>query len=113
MVEMSKSELNELESRICVIIEHMLKLEHLPHLLLYNRRIWMGTINRERADLFKLFDSHKPGLKPQINEVLVNKQYRDAAVEVSKQFPKHVFPRICPYAVEEVVGNEVFMLLKR
>ena len=74
MVEMGTSELGQLESRISVIMQHMLKLDHSPHLLPYNQRIWNGTIRRERGKLLELLDG-KPGLNPKLDKALVDKQY--------------------------------------
>lgn len=113
MVEMGTSELSELESRISVIMQHMLKIDHCPHLLMYNQRIWNGTIKRERGKILELLDRRKPGVKSQLTQELVSKHYKDAFAKVTKEFPKQVFPRICPYNVEQVVGNEVVALLKR
>ena len=86
MVEMSKSDQNELESRLCTVIQHMLKLEHLPHLLPYNLRIWKNTIEREQSRLLRLLKTRKPGLKPQLTQDLVNNAYRLAQAKVSRNF---------------------------
>ena len=63
--------------------------------------------------LLALLDDRKPGLKPQLNEELINKAYKDALAEVVAEFPKTEFPRSCPYVVDRVVGKEVSELLTR
>ena len=110
---MSKSDRKELESRLSTIIQHLLKLEHLPHLYSYNQRVWKNTIGRERGNLLALLDDRKPGLKPRLNEELISKSYKDALAEVVAEFPRTEFPRSCPYVVDQVVGKEISELLTR
>ena len=112
MMEMSKSDHNELESRLSTVVQHMLKLDNLPHLLSYNSRIWQNTIGRERGVILDLLDNRKPGLKPQLTQELVNKAYKVARAKVSAEFPRPGYHATCPYSLEEVVGSDVFSLLK-
>ena len=49
LVEMSRSDRKELKSHLATIMQHMLKLEHLPHLVSYNQRIWKNTLVREQS----------------------------------------------------------------
>ena len=110
---MSKSDRRELESRLSTIMQHLLKLEYLPHLFSYNQRIWKNTIGRERGNLLALLGDRKPGLKPQLNEELVYDAYEDALAEVVAEFPQTEFPQSCPYVVDQVVGKEISELLTR
>ena len=110
---MSKSDRKELESRLSTIIQHLLKLEHLPHLYSYNQRVWKNTIGRERGNLLALLDDRKLGFKPRLNEELISKASKEALAEVVAEFPKTEFPRSCPYFVDRVAGKEVSELLTR
>ena len=111
-IEMSKSDRDELRSRLVVVMEHLLKCDHLPRLLPHNGRLWTSTIRRERGDILTLLKKH-PGLKGDVSQEFVDETYTDALAEVVAEFPETTFPRTSPYTLEQVVGDEVIKVLAR
>jgi hypothetical protein len=111
-IEMSKSDRDELRSRLVIVMEHLLKCDHPRRLLSHNERLWRGTIRRERRDILTLLKKH-PGLKVDVNQEFVDKTYTDALAEVTAEFPATTFPRSSPYTLEQVVGDEVMNMLER
>ena len=110
LIEMSKSDRDELQSRLARIMEHLLKVGHLHHLLSQNERLWVGTIRRERQETVRVLDRH-PGLKHLLTQEFVNQAYRESLAAVKPEFPETTFPGCCPYAVAEVLGREVMQSL--
>ena len=70
---LGRSQRHELRSRIAVILEHLLKLEHSP--AIEPRRGWMDTIARERSDVeLRLEDS--PSLRGDITRMVADEKKR-------------------------------------
>jgi hypothetical protein len=65
----------ELRSRLGIILEHLLKLEHSP--ATDPRRGWMETIDRERADIERLLED-SPSLKSDVARMIVEEAPRVA-----------------------------------
>ena len=59
---------NELESRLMVLFEHLLKLAYWQEEREYNARGWRGTIREQRKRLARLLKKN-PSLKPYLLEV--------------------------------------------
>ena len=59
---------NELESRLMVLFEHLLKLAYWDEEREYNERGWKGTIREQRKRLNRLLRKN-PSLKPYLDEV--------------------------------------------
>ena len=67
MTEMSKSDLQELESRMIVLIEHLLKSGHVAGQVAHdNLRGWNQTVRNQRRDLAAHIKAN-PGLKSKLN----------------------------------------------
>lgn len=70
---LGRSQRRELRSRIAVIIEHLLKLEHSP--AIDPRRGWIDTIARERLDIELLIED-SPSLKGDVARMVVDETAR-------------------------------------
>lgn len=114
LIEMSKSDRDELRSRLTAIMEHMLKLSHLQHLVSRNVRLWTSTILRERREIIALIKKH-PGLKSLLTQdLLATEAYKNALAAITPEFPEvRSFPGSCPYSLAEVAGDKVMDALKK
>jgi len=72
---LGRSVRRELRSRLGIILEHLLKLEHSP--ATDPRRGWMETIDRERADIERLLED-SPSLKSDVAGMIVEEAPRVA-----------------------------------
>ncbi len=99
---MGRSEKRELESRLTVLLQHLLKWQYQP-----NRRgkSWELTIKGQRSRFLRVLKEN-PGLKSKLDGCLLN-AYQDAVVEAAKEtaFDESVFPKNCPWSWEEITNN--------
>src|SRR6266436_7240278 len=72
---LGRSQRHELRSRIAVILEHLLKLEHSP--AADPRRGWMETIARERSEI-ELVLNASPSLKGDVARMIAEESSRVA-----------------------------------
>ncbi|WP_213462767.1 DUF29 domain-containing protein [Thiocapsa sp.] len=115
--DMSKSERRELESRLLILLAHLLKWEYQYQLLSERWRefkgdSWRATIIEQRIRLTKLL-KQSPGLKALLGETIAD-VYGDAVQLASDEtaLPPETFPRHCPYTVEQLL-DKVFYPLSR
>jgi len=102
VAEMSKSDLQELESRLVVLIEHLLKIAHVTGQVGHdNARGWNQTVRNQRRDLAAHIRAN-PGLKSKLSEEWIDKAHRVALTALS-------FRRL---SLDEIVGPDVVALLK-
>ena len=106
--EMSKSELRELEYRLAVIVEHLLKLSHVKGQIgLENARGWSKTVRNQRIELDKHIGSN-PGLKSKLlDQEVLQSAYGTALRTVQRDYPTTEIPRACPFAIQHVVGDKI------
>ena len=101
--DMGRRERRELESRLLLIIIHLLKWQFQPS---HRGESWMGTLNEQRARIEKLLRD-SPSLRPGAAAVL-EEEYararRNAATETGQ--PIETFPGRCPYTLDQVVDDE-------
>lgn len=91
-VEMSKTDVRELENRLTVLIEHLLKLSHVTgRVAKDNLRGWNQTVRYQRRDLAMHIEENA-GLKSKVSEATLNKTYRTALSTVQKDYPDVIFP---------------------
>jgi hypothetical protein len=99
---MGRSEKRELESRLTVLLQHLLKWQYQP-----NRRgkSWELTIKGQRSRFLRVLQEN-PGLKSKLDGCLLN-AYQYAVVEAAKEtgFDESVFPKNCPWSWEEITNN--------
>jgi len=100
---MGKSEQRELESRLEVLLMHLLKWQHQPE---KRSTSWELTIEEQRRRL----DDHiqeNPSLKPKIPDAQT-KAYRYATFRASKEtgIPESRFSAHCPWKFEQVMDQD-------
>jgi hypothetical protein len=98
-----RSERRELQSRLEVLLTHLLKWDHQPG---FRSRSWELTIREQRRKVRELLDE-SPSLKPALDDI-VRKAYRGAVVEAVRQtgFARTVFPRSVPYSLDALLADD-------
>ncbi|MGD9974595.1 MAG: DUF29 domain-containing protein [Desulfatirhabdiaceae bacterium] len=99
---MGKSQKRALESRLTVLIMHLLKWDFQPE---YRSNSWKSTIVTQRKEIKRLLRLN-PGLNAALHE-LIPEMYRDA-VEIAAAetgMSESSFPETCPYPVERIMGE--------
>lgn len=110
--DMSKSEVRELESRLAVIVEHLLKIKYVKgQVALENLRGWKKSVRDQQSELADHIDEN-PGLKAKLTDALLDRVYRTAVGGLNKDYPAIPFPRIRQLAMNEIVGPDVSPKLK-
>ncbi len=109
--DMGKSTLRELESRLIILIAHLLKWQFQFSQLAaqwqeLEGRSWRNTIIEQRAQILFLFKK-VPGLKSKLTEA-VNEAYPEAVSLASKEtlLPLHTFPNSCPYTITQLLDED-------
>ncbi|PZO43563.1 MAG: DUF29 domain-containing protein [Shackletoniella antarctica] len=94
--DLGKSAKRELESRLSVLLVHLLKrcYVNLPD----NYRGWQLIILEQR-NAFKLLLKQSPSLKTYLQDVL-DEVYQDALAEASTAYPTSEFPALYPFSQE-------------
>lgn len=101
--DMGRSEKRQLESRLEVLIMHLLKWQFQPSL---QSRSWELTIKEQRLRIKKLL-SENPSLKPALDEV-IEKVYPFAIISAEKETGLSAFPETCPYSLTDILSPEFF-----
>jgi hypothetical protein len=101
---MGRSEKRELESRLTILLLHLLKWKYQEA---RRGRSWELTIEEQRIKFTETLEEN-PGLKPALNEI-VRKAYRLAVIQASKEtkISKNFFPENCPWSIEQI-SNDIF-----
>ena len=100
---MGGSQRRELESRLRVLLMHLLKYRYQPS---YRSNSWLCTINEQRSEI-ELLLKYSPSLKPYLSEVFpecYSKAQRNAAKETN--LPLEVFPTESPFTQEETLSPD-------
>ena len=102
---MGRSERRELQSRLTVLLVHLLKWQYQPA---RRGRSWTLTIKGQRINLEDVINDN-PGLKSQLL-VLLNNAYRLAIVEAAKQamLEESIFPVKCPWTLDQIRDEGYF-----
>lgn len=100
---LGRSEKHEVESRLIVIIMHLLKLQHQPA---RRTRSWNVTISTQRVDLERLL-ADNPSLRARLPEA-VNQIYTAAVKKAAAEtgLDKRTFPAQCPWSADQIVDEE-------
>ena len=113
--DMGKSERRELESRLMILIAHLLKWEYQYHALSerwreFRGESWRDTIVEQRKQLAVLL-RQSPGLKSLLPET-IRSAYPDALDLASREtrLQPETFPARCPYSAEQLLGDDFFPL---
>lgn len=98
--EMGRSERRALESRLKVLLTHLLKWQHQPS---HRGRSWMLTIKEQRRSLAHLLKAN-PSLRNHLDDLLQD-AYELAILAAAREtgLDETVFPQICPWQVAQVL----------
>jgi hypothetical protein len=104
---MGASERRELESRLEVLIAHLLKYHFLESWRDENGRGWQATIKEQRHKIKRLL-KRNPSLKPQIQTLFVEDDiYQDGYLKaIAETNLSNVFPEQSPYSIEQILDDE-------
>ena len=103
--DMGKSQRRELESRLRVLLAHLLKWGWQRD---KRSNSWKATVANQRVELRALFRD-SPSLKNQLPKS-VAESYRDAVEEASLEtgLPAETFPQRCPFTSEQILERDFF-----
>ena len=111
--DMGRSERNELENRLVILLAHLLKWQfhygRLPERWKeFKGDSWRSTIVEQRDRIAKRLDK-SPGLKSGLSG-LIEEIYSDAAGLAAKETRIRIScsPSVCPYAQEQILDEEFF-----
>ncbi len=99
--DMGRSEKRQLESRLEVLIMHLLKWQFQPNL---RSRSWQLTLKEQRLRLKKLLQKN-PSLQRNIDEVIED-VYPLATISAERETGLSLFPDTCPYSLTEILSSE-------
>ena len=114
VTEMSESDRRQLRSLVKNLLSHHLKIKYAGGRDIIH---WKMEIREFEDTLFELIADHSPGLKSyemdlhQVYSTLV--RLRPFPGELRKAYPKADFPDVCPFTLENVVGQRVLNELKK
>ena len=102
---MGGSDRRKLESRLCVILLHLLKWQAQPGLRGVS---WRRTLRVQRREIRKVLNQ-SPSLRREV-PALVREAYPDAIKDAADEtgLPSDRFPADCPYTPDEVLNETYF-----
>lgn len=102
---MGRSEKRELESRLTVLLLHLLKWKYQD---VRRGRGWELFIDEQRLRFVETLEEN-PGLKPKIDEIL-KKSYQYAVLQAAREtnISKNVFPSECPWLLNQITDDSFF-----
>ena len=100
---LGRSEKRELESRLKVLLMHLLKWQFQGDQREQHKRSWLATIRHQRTELRKLVRDN-PSLQAHL-EAAVSEAYQDACYEAEAEtgLPIATFPDSLPYTLEDAL----------
>jgi len=101
--DMGRSEKRQLESRLEILIMHLLKWQFQPN---FRSRSWQLTIKEQRLRLEKLL-AENPSLKSSLADIK-EKIYPLAVISAEKETGLSSFPETCTYDLTEIFRHEFF-----
>ncbi len=99
--DMGRSEKRRLESRLEILIMHLLKWQFQPNL---RSRSWQLTIKEQRLRLEKLLQKN-PSLQSNLTEVIED-LYPLATLGAERETGLSLFPETCPYTLTDILSPE-------
>jgi hypothetical protein len=101
--DMANRDRREVESRLRVLLTHVLKWEHQPELRI---RSWRGTIVEQRHELE---GDAGTGVLRQHAEAILPKAYQKAVerAAIETGLAEEVFPTLCPYSFEQLLSRDL------
>ncbi len=100
--DMGKSQRRQLESRLAVLMAHLLKWQFQPG---KRSRSWQATIRTQRRHLHKLLDQN-PSLRPTVPQAIVE-AYADAldSAWAETGLDEELFPAHVPYTSAQILDD--------
>jgi hypothetical protein len=100
---LGRSEKRGLESRLKVLLIHLLKWQYQANKRDQHGHNWLATIRNQRTELRKLIRDN-PSLKSHLDPAF-SEAYQDARYEAEAEtaLPITTFPESCPYNMEQVL----------
>lgn len=97
---MGASERSQLQSRLKILLGHLLKYQHQPA---FRSRSWIATIKEQRLSVMELLEDN-PSLRHALDE-RVGKAYRQGVLLAVKEtdMDERKFPSSCPYTCEQIL----------
>ncbi|MDM8546306.1 DUF29 domain-containing protein [Candidatus Venteria ishoeyi] len=111
--DMGKSQLRELESRLIVLIAHLLKWQFQLSSLTeqwqeFEGKSWRKTIIEQRTQLLGLFED-MPSLKNKMPGAIIKVYPKAVLFAVDEtSLPKNTFPDRCPYSTEQLMDKKFY-----
>ncbi|HEY9864422.1 MAG TPA: DUF29 domain-containing protein [Candidatus Obscuribacterales bacterium] len=99
--DMGRSEKRQLDSRLELLIMHLLKWQFQPNL---RSRSWQLTIKEQCLRLQKLLQKN-PSLEPNLTEAIED-VYALATLSAERETGLSLFPETCPYTLTEILSPE-------
>ena len=105
---MGASQKRALQSRLEVLIAHLMKLVYLPALKVNNERGWHITIREQRRRIKEELEDC-PSLKSQLT-VCTARAYSYAVDSIVRQFDidETTLPPTCPYSLEQLLNMDFY-----
>ena len=102
---MGRSEKRELDSRLTVLLVHLLKWQYQP---IRRGRSWELTIKGQRINFSETL-SENPSLKPQL-EAILQRAYTKSLVKASQQtgLNDNTFPNTCPWTYAQILDDNFY-----
>ncbi len=102
---MGRSERRELQSRLTVLLVHLLKWKFQPA---RRGRSWQLTIEEQRENCLDVLDEN-PSLTSKLRDIL-NRAYSHARITASREtgIDKKDFPTDCPWTYEQMVDGNYY-----
>jgi hypothetical protein len=103
--DMGRSEQRELESRLQILLKHLLKWQVQPE---RRGRSWEATIRVQRLEIDRL-QRRMPSLRNLLAEG-IGEVYPAAVIKASLEtrLPESSFPKTCPFTVEQILDEGYF-----
>jgi hypothetical protein len=103
--DMGGSILRELDSRLSVLIAHLLKWRYQPT---HRGKSWLFTLKEQRHQLARLIKKN-PSIKPKLQEAL-EEMYPSGvrAAALAMNCEEEDFPIQCPWTLEQVLDDDFY-----
>jgi hypothetical protein len=102
---LGRSQEDEIESRLNVLLLHLLKWKYQPE---GRTGSWEGSIVEQRSRLLRRL-TKSPSLKAHPASVLAD-EYVSARLKASGEtgLPRALFPEVCPFTIQQVLDSSFF-----
>ena len=103
LTDMARRDRREVESRLVVLLAHLLKWVHQPD---QRSRSWRGTIVEQRQELVR---HASRGVLRNHAEAVLSEVYAEAVERAIAEtgLPAETFPAECPYTLEQLLSSDL------